>query len=520
MKPLRNYKLKAVLSDYAYIVGLSDSKIEQIEQELTFNNPQYANVKKYSKWATTKVPQFLTYYEHMEVIKKQILKVPLGYFNAKKLGIENVVDDRVYEPIPYPEFVLELRDTQKEALSAYMEHCNDTSKLRFNIQLPTGKGKTVLGLALAHKLKARTLVVVHKDDLVKGWIKDVEKCFDNKVKVGIIKAQKRFVGEQITVATIQTLNHLKPVELKALYEHFGLVILDECHHVPSNTFSLVNNFKCKYRLGLSATPERNDGLTHVIKLYFGDFCYTYKSSADDEDIIPFKVLKRNVPIYYDPICKDRAGGYSMSLFDREENFDPDYTLMKSEHRYSKLSTLSRPKLSYANVDLAVTCHEDVMNYVIGDILNEFMQSHSCVVFFKQVATLQQYYERLLDMGLSEECIGLYYGGNSKCEEVIQKAENQRKFITLATYSKATEGTNVQQWEVAFFVSSLNNGKDVEQAVGRVRRTKPSGVKLNTALVYDYRYDFVYGLQRHGITRDARYRKLLNNNKRFSRGFNA
>ena len=127
-------------------------------------------------------------------------------------------------------------------------------------------------------------------------------------------------------------------------------------------------------------------------------------------------------------------------------------------------------------------------------------------------------------GIPEKDIGLYYGGNSNCDEVKETAENKRKYITLTTYSKATEGTDVQQWEVCFLVSSINNGKDVEQAVGRVRRKKANGDKLDTAIVYDYSYGNCYPMYSHKATRFSRYRKLHfqiisdNQSKLFNRGF--
>lgn len=513
-------KLKVVLSDSAFISGLSKSQIDRMEKELTFSNPQYANVKKFSKWATTKVQPYLSYYENIEVLGKDIFRVPLGYFNAKLLGVPKncIVDEREYTEIEYPEFVLSLRDTQEEAINAYLKDCDNISKIKSSIQLPTGKGKTILGIALASKLKARTLIVVHKVDLIDSWVEDIKKSFNNEASIGIIRGKSNKIGTHFTVATIQTLSRLKPRVLKALYETFGFVILDECHHVPSSTFSLVNNFKSRYRLGLSATPERNDGLTHVIKLYFGDFCYNYDrdNTNKEEDILPFKVYKREVPIYYNPVCTKRNGKYEVYNFDRKDNFNEKYDLQSGERRLSSLGFNQRPNVSYSSIDRSVLYHTKASSFIINDIMKEYNEGHSCLVLFKQVDVLLEYYRLLMLNNVDSDDIGLYYGGNTKCNEVKQQAESQRQFITLATYSKAAEGTNVQQWEVAFLVSSVNNGKDVEQAVGRVRRLKDNGRKLKTAIVYDYRYPNVYVLHNHGAVRDTRYRQM--SNTKFSRGF--
>ena len=88
----------------------------------------------------------------------------------------------------------------------------------------------------------------------------------------------------------------------------------------------------------------------------------------------------------------------------------------------------------------------------------------------------------------------------------KKAESKQALITLATYSIATEGTNVKAWEVCFLISSINNEKNVEQAVGRVRRSKEG--KINPVLVYDYLLPNVYSIgTKHYYTRQKRYKKL-------------
>ena len=101
---------------------------------------------------------------------------------------------------------------------------------------------------------------------------------------------------------------------------------------------------------------------------------------------------------------------------------------------------------------------------------------------------------------------LYYGDSKeKSEDMMRKAENKEVLVTLATYAKATEGTNVKSWEVEFLVSSSNNQKNVEQATGRVRRRKEG--KLDPVIIYDVRYSDCYSLSNHYSTRLTTYRRL-------------
>jgi superfamily II DNA or RNA helicase len=101
---------------------------------------------------------------------------------------------------------------------------------------------------------------------------------------------------------------------------------------------------------------------------------------------------------------------------------------------------------------------------------------------------------------------MYYGDAKESkEEMKKKAESKEVLVTLATYSIATEGTNVKQWEVCFLVSSINNEKNTEQAVGRIRRSKEG--KISTAICYDYMHPEAYTVSGHIYTRKRRYKKL-------------
>lgn len=497
MKLRKVNRVQAQFDHCIKLSGLSADELDKVKKDLTFDNPLYATTQRYSKYAYTTVPPYLTYYkEH-----KGYIEVPIGY-DLSKFHIGNIIESRVYEQIETAPFVLELRGTQKSAAGMYFKNYNSPI-LRGSIQMPTGKGKSILGLYIASVLSCKTLVVVHKDDLVTGWQKDIALAFDNKVNPGLIKAKSRRVGHFLTIATVQTLNRLSPKELEDLYNQFGFVIQDEMHHCPASSFEVVANFRARYKLGLTATPERTDGLAHVMNLYFGDFCFRYEHDEDDKDILPAKVVVRNNPLYFNPSCKAHRQGQKTVYKILDLACPEDKKLAEDERRLSEIPYESRPKVPFQVIDDFVV--RGIKEQVCRDILKEFFNGHSCIVFFTQKEHCRLYYEYLLER-VPEECMGFLYGDNANNDEVLEKAEKNRRFITLTTYAKATEGTNVKQWEVEFLVSSINNEKNTEQAVGRIRRTK-GDMKLNPVIVYDYRTPKVYSVASHGRTRDARYRKL-------------
>lgn len=135
--------------------------------------------------------------------------------------------------------------------------------------LDTGMGKTLVGLYVAHALGKKTLVVVHKRDNITTWKEKIE-AFIPYCKVGEMRAKLRDTKDKdIVFATVQSLS--KPGKYsQELLDEFGLVIADEVHLMAAETFHLAFvQIRCPLRLGLTATPERSDGLHFVIEGYFG-----------------------------------------------------------------------------------------------------------------------------------------------------------------------------------------------------------------------------------------------------------
>lgn len=484
------------ISNSVVLEGLTDTEKAQVKKDLTIQNPKYEQIKKYSRYSYTSCSPYLFYFKVMG--EGSAIEVPLGYFFNCYSKPENFIikDERIANRLLFPRFTLTLRKTQEEAVKKYLA-MNSKNNLAMNSMciLPTGKGKSVLALFLAKTLGVKTLIVVHKDDLVKGWKADIEKSFAGKADVGLIKQKSRKVGKHFTIATVQTLSRLTEKELEVLYNEFSFVVNDECHHCPSTSFEVVNKFKARYRLGLTATPERSDGLTPVMNFYFGNPFFVFSADENDEDILPVEVIRREVSFSFIPSCRldEKSGKYKLLPYDSNQR-----GIKLTNIEYSK-----RPRIPNFFLDTVVVTKS--IESICKDVIEEFKQGHSCVVFFTQKKHCEEYFEYLRHF-VGEENIAMYYGDNKDNDSVLEKAKTRRKFITLTTYAKATEGTNVVQWEVAFFASSMANAKNTEQAVGRIRR-RGEVEKLDVARVYDYDYRNVYGLMKHFSIRFERYKKL-------------
>ena len=490
------------------LTNLTEDEKATIKKDLTLPNPTYASIIKFSPYTKTNVPPYLFYYQQIQ----NTMVVPRGYNPPFPSRIREDSRQKKETVLKHFQggFFLTPRQTQEEAAEAYIAKAEDGFGDGV-IVLPTGKGKSILGLFLSFKLKQRVLVIVHKDDLVDGWTQDAKLCFNIRYKqVGLIKG-KNFRLRDVTIATVQTLAKLPPEKMKEVRDYFGMVIVDEFHHSAAKIYEFVNSMPAYYRIGLTATDMRNDGLGKVLNYYFGDVTYRFKETDDDEDIISSK----NVTI----VIKE-----SNLMFRAPQQYTlPNSTKIINElyigEKKVRLSDLNRDEIEYLvargkikRKPVSSAIARDVIQEsiqfnteVARDVMYEYKQGKSCLVFALEKEHIRTLKELMVKQGIPEEQIQLYYGDNPESNSTLKnRAESMEVAVTIATYSKATEGTNVRAWERIFLAMSFNNEKDTKQAIGRGRRTKKGKTDL---VVYDYRHPFIAGIRNHGKTRDRVYKEL-------------
>ena len=159
-----------------------------------------------------------------------------------------------------------LRPDQHDAARDLLAH--DTGVLH----APPGFGKTVTAAWLIAERGCSTLVIVHTLALLGQWRKSLANFLDRPLKtIGRFggPGKHRPIGE-IDVASIQALARLDDETLDELLRGYGQVIVDECHHAGSASCTHVLGLvRARYVLGLSATPERRDGLEPLVYLLCG-----------------------------------------------------------------------------------------------------------------------------------------------------------------------------------------------------------------------------------------------------------
>jgi len=170
---------------------------------------------------------------------------------------------RLFQPCEFPiKHKISPRVYQEEALMAWQKEGS-----KGVVVLPTGAGKTILAVLCIEKTSRPTLIHVPTIDLMHQWHDVLKKHFE--IPIGLLGGGANEI-QPITVATYDSA--LLHVNHKG--NHFGFQIFDECHHLPGAQFKYTAiGSIAPFRLGLTATPERNDGKQNLLYDLCGPLCF-------------------------------------------------------------------------------------------------------------------------------------------------------------------------------------------------------------------------------------------------------
>ena len=264
------FKLNVILYDWIYIPthNCSKSFLNRLKALATFDNPQVKTLLALRK-PLYNTPRTIKSFEEDE----KYLKLPRGLLEQVKTILKSnhikfdIEDKRQYEQALFPKIRFDLRPQQCEAIEKILEH-------DFSICVaPPGFGKTLIGAKMIELRAATTLVVVNKNMLLDQWIERFVDYFGmDKKEIGFLGKSKNRLNGKLDIATMQSLKN-RP----ELIENYSFVIVDECHHIPAVTFELIIKQFCgQHVLGLSATPNRKDGLEPILFQQLGNIAYAYR----------------------------------------------------------------------------------------------------------------------------------------------------------------------------------------------------------------------------------------------------
>ena len=242
--------------------------LDAIVRDLTLDNPAYLSAARMGRW-TGDIPQHLTLWE----LDGETLTLPRGYGQTllkrcREHGVTWATDDRRVT-LPSVAFAsrIRLRPEQEPAVERLLRMWQG------GLVAPCGSGKTMMALEIIAEARQPALVLVHTRELAAQWRERAAQFLAIAPdEIGVLGDGQRRIGERLTIGLVQT---LAKCERTAIAGRFGLVLLDEAHHAPASTFRQVfGAWPAHYRLWLSATPERADGLHPVLYAVGGPVLHT------------------------------------------------------------------------------------------------------------------------------------------------------------------------------------------------------------------------------------------------------
>ncbi len=421
--------VKTILSRNGYKIKkneLSIQELKEIKKDLTVNPFVVGD------FGNGAEKRFSLYME-----SPNSLYIPRFYGNDKfGFPTENKLDEG--ESI-HLKFNGNLRSEQEPIIKLYKKACEE--KGGGLISLKCGGGKTVLALYIIAILQKKTIVVVHKDFLMTQW-RDRIKQFLPEAKIGKIQQSTIDIeNKDIVLAMVQSLSQ-KEYDSN-VFSSFGLAIFDECHHLGAEVFSKsMSKVASKYMLGLSATPDRKDGLRKVFEWFIGPMVYSSKKEKQ-KDYIETRLYE-----YYDE--------------------DPIY---------SKIELLYNKKPCMPRMINNISDHLP-RNLFINNILRcEYEKGRKILVLGDRREYLNRT-QKWCNENISKDVAGQYVGGMKPSE----LRDSQEKDIILGTFSMASEGMDIPKLNTIILASPKS---DVVQSVGRILREKADVRKFHP-LVIDFK----------------------------------
>jgi len=361
--------------------------------------------------------------------------IPRFFGESRYGGIPAKIELSLGESISVP-FVKSIRDYQEKIIQVYLDHIHFSKSDEGSppsgggiLEVPCGRGKTVLSLKIISIIERKTLILVHKEFLMNQWIERIAE-FLPSARVGKIQGPVFDIeNKDIVIGMIQSL-YDRTFPLNA-FSSFGLTIIDEVHRIASEEFSKTL-FKTitNCMLGISATVDRKDGLTNVLHMFIGPKIYT--EERKDEDVIEVRAIEYlNNDKEYNEVAYDYMGNVAhTTMISKISNFPP-------------------------------RCQFIVK--VLRDLVHENPEKQ--IMVLSQIrGLLTSIHEQLIVVGLD---VGFYVGGMKQKD--LQATEEKQ--IVLATYAMAAEALDIKTLNTLVMVSPKT---DIIQSVGRILRTRGSG----------------------------------------------
>ncbi len=354
---------------------------------------------------------------------------------------------------------------QQEALAAWV-----ANRWRGVVVLPTAAGKTYLALLVMQATPRSTLITVPTLDLMHQWYDQLLKTFP-QADVGLLGGGSRD-RSSILVATYDS----AAIHAETLGNQYGLLICDECHHLPSDFNRVIAEYAiAPYRLGLTATPDRTDGRHDDLDFLLGPIVYE-KQPQDlaGQTLAPYEIVPLKVAL-----TATEHAQYQSLIEQRNEFLQSSNIWLGSLEGWQRFVQASAQSQAGRRAMLA---HRQSKAIALGTegklrILGELLAQHypdRCLVFTADNATVYRISQDFLIPAITHQT-------PVKERQAILDRFRNGNYPTLVVSQVLNEGVDVPDARIAIMLSGTGSTREYIQRLGRILR-KGTGDKQ--AILYE------------------------------------
>ena len=440
---------------YIPLVGLSAKAINHFKRIAAFYNPEFY-AKQGMRLSTYDIPRIISCSELMD----GYLAIPRGCEDdvidvLKHYNVEYLVEDKTNHGRQLDViFKGILREEQQTAMSCMLSHNIGT------LSATTAFGKTVFAIAMIAKRKVNTLILVHRKSLLDQWMTHLENFLEiNEVVVidgkkrkskkqqspiGTLYSGKNSIHGIIDIALIQSC--FDGNEVSPFVENYGMVIVDECHHVSSVSFEQVlRKVKAKYVYGLTATPIRKDGHQPIIFMQCGKIRFTADAQSQMNNQSFSRIL---IP------------------------------------RFTTFRNISLDDKTYTRVVDTISKDEVRNRLIIDDVHKAIVEGRTPIVLISLTSHVRVLADMLLPY--SDNVITLVGADSAKekrcAMECLQNIPVTESLVIVATGKYIGEGFDYPRLDTLFLVLPISWKGNIAQYAGRLHRDCNG---KSEARIYDY-----------------------------------
>lgn len=466
-------KVEIIKADKLYIPlkAVSAKVLNHLKRIAAFKNPEFYN-KQALRLSTYAIPRIISCFD----ITNEYLAMPRGCEDATRSFLnDNAVTYTITDKTNHGNkisvsFQGEEREEQLEAINALLPYTNGI------LHATTAFGKTVTAAAIIARKKVNTLILVHSKALLKQWHdrlteflnidypKHEEKNKRGRRKVfspiGCFDSSGNTLHGIIDIALIQSC--LDEDGVKPFVQDYGMVIVDECHHVSSITFEQVlMSIKAHTIYGLTATPIRKDGHQPIIFMQCGPIRFTTDAKS--------QIAKQSFDRFLIP-------------------------------RFTSYNSILEDRLSIATLYKYLSEDEIRNNLIVEDICKAVNTGRTPIILTNRTAHVSVLAEKL--KATIKNVISLTGAGTTRekreAMQRLQTIPDSEQLVIVATGKYVGEGFDYPRLDTLFLALPISWKGLLTQYAGRLHREYEGKKDVR---IYDY-------IDIHEPICDSMYRKRL------------